>query len=90
MLATLFSISITPTGQTTKAKAVKNFPHNILLLKVDSFEGFSNWSKTDGMVNNHLSSCNSHQFSFELQQYVASHYEKNSIKLTTFGILCTQ
>ena len=37
--------------------------HNFPLLKVDGFEGFSNQSKTDGMVNNHLSSCNSHQFS---------------------------
>ena len=51
---------------------------------MDSFEGFSNQSKTDGMVNNHLSSCNSHQFSFELQT-ACRHYEKNSIKLTTFG-----
>ena len=44
--------------------------------------------KTDGIVNNHLSSCNSHQFSFALQQHVASHYVKNSIKLTTFDFLC--
>ena len=35
-------------------------------------------------MNNHLSSCNFHQFFFELKQYVASHYEMNSIKLTTF------
>ena len=61
---------------------MKSFPHNILLLIVDTFEGFS---ETDGMVNNHLSSYNLHKFSFELQQHVASHYEKNSIKLTTFG-----
>ena len=51
---------------------------------MDTFKVFLNQSKTDGMVNIHLSSCNSHQFSFELQQRVASHYEKNSIKLTTF------
>ena len=37
----------------TKAVHVKNFLHNILLLKVDNFEGFLNRSKTDGMVNNH-------------------------------------
>ena len=36
------------------------------------------------MVNNHLSS-----FSFELHKHVASHYKKNSIKVTTFGILCS-
>ena len=55
--------------------AVKIFPHNILLWKVDSFKGFSNQSKTDRMVNNHLSIAvaNLHQFSFELQQHVASH-----------------
>ena len=34
--------------------------HNALLLKVDNFKGFSNQNKTDGIVNNHLSSCNSH------------------------------
>ena len=38
--------------------AVKLFLDNILLLKVDSFEEFSNWNKTDEMVNSHLSSCN--------------------------------
>ena len=57
ILVTLFSISITLTGGTTKAKAIKIFPHNVLLLKVDSVEEFSNQSKTDGMVNNHVSSC---------------------------------
>ena len=38
--------------------AVKLLLNNILLLKVDSFKGFSNRNKTDEMVNNHLSSCN--------------------------------
>ena len=38
--------------------AVKLFLENILLLKVETFEGFSNRNKTDEMVNNHLSSCN--------------------------------
>ena len=63
------------------------FPSDILLLTVHSFEGFSNWSKSDGMVNNHLSSFNLHQLSFELQQHLGSHYEENSIKLTTFGFM---
>ena len=36
--------------------ALKFFPDTIHLLKVDQFEGFSNWNKTDGMVTNHLSS----------------------------------
>ena len=32
--------------------AVKLFLHNILLLEMYSFEGFSNRLKNDGMVNN--------------------------------------
>ena len=60
------------------------FPDNILLVEMESFEGFLNQSKTDEMVDNHLSSYNLHQFSFELQQHVASHYEKNSIKPMVF------
>ena len=39
--------------------AVKPFLDNTLLLKVNSFEGFSNRNNTDEMVNNHLSGCNS-------------------------------
>ena len=31
--------------------ALKFFPQTILLLKVDHFEGFLNWCKIDGMVN---------------------------------------
>ena len=33
------------------------FPENILLLKVDHFEGFLDWCKIDRMVNDNLSSC---------------------------------
>ena len=43
---------------------MKFFPDNILLLKNDRFEGFSNQIKTDGMVKNHLSSCNSYIANF--------------------------
>ena len=39
--------------------AMKFFTEIIVLLKVDRFEGFSNWCKIDGMVNNNSSSCNS-------------------------------
>ena len=35
------------------------FPDTILLLKVDRYEGILNRIKIDGMVNGHLSSCNS-------------------------------
>ena len=39
--------------------AVKFFTETILLLQVDSFEGFSNRCKIDGMVDDNSSSCNS-------------------------------
>ena len=39
--------------------AVKFFPEIIVLLKVDCFEGFLHWCKTDGMTNDISSSCNS-------------------------------
>ena len=47
------------TGKTTDHTAFKFFPHTILLLKVDHFEGILNRIKIDEMVNDHLSSCNS-------------------------------
>ena len=39
--------------------AVKFFQENILLLKVNCFEGFLNRCKLDGMVNDNSNSCNS-------------------------------
>ena len=39
--------------------ALKLFPQTILLLKVDHFEGFLNQCKTDRIVNDNSSSCNS-------------------------------
>ena len=39
--------------------AVKFFLETILLLKVDCFEGFLKRCKSDGMVNDNSSSCNS-------------------------------
>ena len=50
---------VIPTGKTTDYMAFKIFPDTILLLKVDRFEGILNRIKIDGMVNDHLSSCNS-------------------------------
>ena len=38
--------------------AFKFFPDTILLLKVNYFEEILNWIKIDGIVNDHLSSCN--------------------------------
>ena len=50
---------VIPTGKTTDYMAFKFFPDTTLLLKVDRFEGILNRIKIDGMVNDHLSSCNS-------------------------------
>ena len=49
---------VIPTGK-TDYMAFKFFPDTILLLKVDRFEGIFNRIKIDGMMNDHLSSCNS-------------------------------
>ena len=40
------------------AMDMKNFSNTILLLKVDKFEGFSNWSNVDELVINSTSGCN--------------------------------
>ena len=50
---------VIPTGRTTDYMAFNFFPDTILLLKVECFEGILNRIKFDGMVNDHLSSCNS-------------------------------
>ena len=50
---------VIPTGKTTDHMDFKFFPDTILLLKVDYFEGILNQIKIDGMVNDHLISCNS-------------------------------
>ena len=50
---------VIPTGKTTDHIAFKFFPDTILLLKVDRYEGILNQIKIDGMVNDHLNSCNS-------------------------------
>ena len=50
---------VIPTGKPTDCMAFKPFSDTILLLEVDHFEGILNRIKIDGMVNDHLSSCNS-------------------------------
>ena len=53
------NILVKPTGKTTDHMALKFIPETILLLKVDCFEGILNPIKIDGILNDHLSSCNS-------------------------------
>ena len=56
---TIFSqFVITPTGCIINAVDLKIFPNNIMLLKVDRFEGFSNQSNVDELVINSMSGCN--------------------------------
>ena len=50
---------VIPTGKTTNHVTFNVFPDTILLLKVDCFEGILDQIKIDGMVNDHLNSCNS-------------------------------
>ena len=47
-----------PTRLTTAAKAMKFSPDTTLLLKFYNFEGYLSQYKIDGMMNNHLKSCN--------------------------------
>ena len=50
---------VIPTAKTTDRMTFNFFSDTILLLKADRFEGILNRIKIDGMVNDHLSSCNS-------------------------------
>ena len=47
------------TESTTNVMGLKMFVDTILLLKWLQFEGILNRIKINGMVNNHLSTCNS-------------------------------
>ena len=47
-----------PTAQRTDAITLKFFSGTILVLYIFCYEGFINQNNIDGMVHNHLSSCN--------------------------------
>ena len=49
---------VVPTRCIINAMDLKIFPNNIMLLKVDHFEGFSNRSNVDKLVINSMSGCN--------------------------------
>ena len=51
-------ILVMSTESNTNVMGLKVFLDTILLLKRLQFEGILNHIKTNGMVNNHLSSCN--------------------------------
>ena len=49
---------IAPTGCIINVMDLKIFPNNIMLLKVDCFEGFLNRTNIDKLVINSMSGCN--------------------------------
>ena len=49
---------VAPTRCIISAMGLKNFPNNIMLLKVDRFEGFLNRTNVDELVINSMSGCN--------------------------------
>ena len=48
---------------------MKIFPTIIMLLKVDKFEGFSNWSNVDELVTNSMNGCNCKNYKFNNNNY---------------------
>ena len=63
---------VAPTRQTITLMMLKFFPDLIALLKVDHFEEFLNWCKTDRIVNHNLSSCNSKSFLKKLKKMICN------------------
>ena len=49
---------VTPTGCIINAMDPKIVPNTIMLLTVDHFKGFSNWSNVDELVIYSMSGCN--------------------------------
>ena len=49
---------VTPTGCIISAMHLKIFPNTIVLIKVDLFKGFLNWSNVNKLVINSMSGCN--------------------------------
>ena len=70
---TIFSqFVIAPTGCIVNAMDLKYFPNTIMLLKVDHFEGFSNWSNTDELVINSISGYNHKNYKLNNNNYKLS------------------
>ena len=60
---------VAPTRCIINAMDLKIFPNNIMLLKVDRFEGFSNWTNVDELVINSMSGCNYKNYKFNNNNY---------------------
>ena len=57
-ITTFLQFVIAPTGCIINAMDLKIFPNNIMLLKVNRFEAFSNRTNVDELVINSMSGCN--------------------------------
>ena len=60
---------IAPTRCIINAMNLKNFSNTIVLLKVDSFKGFSNQSNIDELVINSMSGCNYKNYKLNNNNY---------------------
>ena len=59
MILLIFSqFVIAPTGCIVNAMDLKIFCNTTVLLKVDHFKGFLNWSNVDELMINSMSGCN--------------------------------
>ena len=59
---------VIPTGYGINAMDLKIFPDDIMLLKIDRFEGFSNWRNIDELIINNMSEldCNNYKLNNNL------------------------
>ena len=64
-----FTIGVAPTRCIINSMDLKIFPNNIMLLKVDNFEGFLNWSCVDETVINSMSGCNCNNYKLHNSNY---------------------
>ena len=60
---------VAPTGCIINAMDLKIFPTNIMLLKMDHFEGFSNQTNVDELVINSMSRCNYKNYKLNNNKY---------------------
>ena len=67
---TIFSqFVVAPNGCIINAMDLKIFSYTIMLLKMDSFEEFSNQSKIDKLVINSMSGCNCKNYKLNNSNY---------------------
>ena len=60
---------VAPTRCIVNAMDLKIFSNTIVLLKVDCFKGFSNWSNVDKLVINSMGGCNYKNYKLNNNNY---------------------